>query len=83
MSNLFYEDLQKKSDGTYKKAVIAKATIKEYAEMPRVEVNGKQYIDKDIFVGYVLNLLEEEMKDALSEDEKRGIEIAMNKICTI
>ena len=58
-------------------------TIKEYAEMPNVEVNGKVYVDREIFKGYALNLLEQELKDELSIDERTGIEIAMNVIARI
>lgn len=34
-----------------------KITIKEYVAMPKVEINVKAYVDKDIFVGYAINLL--------------------------
>lgn len=58
-------------------------TIKEYSEMPLVEINGKVYVDREIFKGYALNLLEQELKDELSSGEQIGIEIAMDIIANI
>ena len=58
-------------------------TIKDYADMPLVEINGKVYVDMEIFKGYSLNLLEQELKDELSTGEQIGIETAMNVIANI
>lgn len=58
-------------------------TIKDYAEMPLVEINGKVYVDREIFKGYALNLLEQELKDELSSGEQIGIETAMGVIANI
>lgn len=57
--------------------------IKDYADMPLVEINGKVYVDREIFKGYTLNRLEQELKDVSSTDEKTGIEIAMQVIANI
>ena len=58
-------------------------TIKDYAEMPLVEINGKVYVDREFFKGYALNLLEQELKDELSSGEQIGIETAMGVIANI
>ena len=55
-------------------------TIKDYTDMPLVEINGKVYVDREIFKGYALNLLAQEMKDEISTGEQIGIETAMNVI---
>lgn len=55
-------------------------TIKEYVAMPNVEINGKVFVDKELFKGYALHLLTQELKDELSSGEQIGIEIAMNVI---
>lgn len=57
--------------------------IKDYAHMPIVEIDGKRYVDKKIFVTYALNQLEDCMKDAFSEGEKTGIELSMQILCNI
>lgn len=41
---------------------MADVTIKDYADMPLVEINGKVYVDREIFKGYALNLLEQKLK---------------------
>ena len=58
-------------------------TIKDYANMPNVTIDGKVYVDKQIFKGYAINLLEQELKDKLSNEEQTGIEIAMQIIAKI
>lgn len=58
-------------------------TIKDYVEMPLVEINGKVYVDREIFKGYALNLLEQELKDELSSGEQIGIETAMGVIANM
>ena len=58
-------------------------TIKDYTDMPLVEINGKVYVDREIFKGYALNLLEQEIKDELTTGEQIGIETAMNVIANI
>lgn len=62
---------------------MAKITISDYANMPKVEIDGKVYVDKEIFAGYALHLLEETMKDAQSEDEKTGFEVSMQILCNM
>lgn len=56
-------------------------TIKDYAHMPEVLINGKVFVDREIFKGYIVNLLEQERKHGyLEEDEKIGLEIAINTV---
>lgn len=65
------------------KTLAQKKTISDYANMPKVEIDGKVYVDKEIFVGYALQLLEENMEDAQSEDEKTGFEVCMQILCNM
>lgn len=58
-------------------------TIKEYTNMPNVEINGRTFVDKELFRGYALHLLTQELKDELSGGEQIGIEIAMHVISNI
>lgn len=61
-----------------------KVTIKDYADMPRVEIDGKLFVDRDIFVGYAINLLQQEINDKTTiPSEKLGLEIAVNIIGNI
>lgn len=53
-------------------------TIKDYSEMLNVEINGEKYVNKKIFTEYALHRLEEEIKDCISDEEVRGIQISMN-----
>lgn len=65
------------------KTLAQKKTISDYANMPNVEVDGKVYVDKEIFVGYAVQLLEENMEDAQSEDERTGFEVSMQILCNM
>lgn len=58
-------------------------TIAEYANMPKVEINGRTFVDKELFRGYALHLLTQELKDELSSGEQIGIEIAIDVIANI
>lgn len=57
-------------------------TIKDYAHMPQVLIDGKVFVDREIFKRYAINLLEQERKsfDCYSEEEKIGIEAAITII---
>lgn len=56
-----------------------KITIKEYSSTPEVLIDGKVFVDREVFKGYIINLLEQERKHGyLEEDEKIGLEIAIN-----
>lgn len=62
---------------------IENLTIKEYASMPKVEINGKVFVDKELFRGYALHLLTQELKDEMSSEEQLGIETAIHVIANI
>lgn len=51
--------------------------------MPKVEINGKLFIDKKIFIDYAINLLQQDMEDCFDTDEKRGIELAIERLLSI
>ena len=54
--------------------------LSEYVNMPRVTINDKVYVDKEILIAYALDLLACEVKYSENEDEKLGIEMAMQII---
>lgn len=58
-------------------------TIKEYSKMPKVEIDGRLFVDRELFIGYALHLLNQELKDELSSGEQIGIEVVMNVIANI
>ena len=60
-----------------------KVTIKEYAEMPKVLVDGRVFVDREIFRNYALNLLQQELDTAMSDNEDIGIRVAMSAIRSI
>lgn len=60
-----------------------KITIKEYGSTPDVLIDGRVFVDKEMFVGYALNLLQQEINATDSYDERLGIELAKNIIRNI
>ena len=52
------------------------ANIKDFAEMPKVTVNGKEFVDREIFVGYAQRMIDKEIKLETDERVKTGMEIA-------
>lgn len=60
-----------------------KFTIRDYSYMPKVLVNGRVFVDRDIFIGYALNLLQQELDNYSLFDEKFGLEVAMDVISNI
>ena len=58
-------------------------TIKDYAHMPEVLINGKVFVDREIFKGYALNLLKQELDNYMLYEEKFGLEIAIDVISNI
>ena len=58
-------------------------TIKDYAHMPEVLIDGRVFVDRELFKGYALNLLKQELDDYISFDEKFGLEIAIDVISNI
>lgn len=64
----------------YKKT---KVTIKEYASMPQVLIDGRVFVDRELFRGYALNLLQQELDTAMSDNEDIGLRVAMSVISGI
>ena len=58
-------------------------TIKDYAHMPEVLIDGRVFVDKEIFRGYALNLLQQELDTAMSDNEDIGLRVAMSVIANI
>ena len=52
--------------------------LKEYADMPKVEINGKIYVDKELFIGLLNKRMLEEKKDCESDEERNAIDILRN-----
>jgi len=50
--------------------------IREFASMPKVIIDGKEFIDKKLFIEYARELILEERKDC-TLDEQTGIDIAL------
>lgn len=61
----------------------AKTTIKEYASMPEVLIDGRVFVDREVFRGYALNLLQQELDTAMSDNEDIGLRVAMSVISGI
>lgn len=53
------------------------SSLKEFAYMPKVTVNGKEYIDKELFIRYFRELIQQEHKDC-TEEERNGLDISLN-----
>ena len=59
------------------------ASIKDFAEMPKVTVNGKEFVDREIFVGYAQRLIDQEIKLEENERVRTGMEIAAQIFCNL
>ena len=60
-----------------------RVTIKEYADMPKVLIDGRVFVDREVFIGYALNLLQQELDTAMSDNEDIGLRVAMSVIKNI
>lgn len=49
---------------------------REFAREPYVEINGKEYIPKDIFIECCAECIRQERKDC-TEEEQVGLDIAL------
>lgn len=58
-------------------------TIKDYAHMPEVLIDGKVFVDREVFRGYALNLLQQELDADISLNEDIGLRVAMSVIRSI
>lgn len=52
----------------------------KYIDMPKVFINHSQYVDRDIYKEYLISKIRDEMKDASNQDERDGLEIAIQVI---
>lgn len=50
--------------------------LKDFAEMPKVTVNGKEFVDREIFVEYAQRLIDQEIAMEKEERVRTGLEIA-------
>lgn len=50
---------------------------KNYLEAPKVTVNGRVFVDKEYFKDKAILLINDEKKDATSQDERDGLEQAI------
>ena len=58
-------------------------SIKDFAEMPKVTVNGKLFVDREIFVGYAQRMIDKEIKLETDERVRTGMEIAAQIFCNL
>ncbi len=54
--------------------------LKEYASMPKVEINGKRFVDEKILLDILDRKILEERKYSASREERNGIDICRNII---
>lgn len=59
------------------------ANIKDFAEMPKVTVNEKEFVDREIFVSYAQRQIDQEIKAEEDERVRTGMEIAMQIFRTL
>lgn len=52
------------------------SAYREFAREPSVEINGKEYIPKDIFIQCFVDRIQQERKDC-TEEEQVGLDIAL------
>ena len=58
------------------------SSLSEFAHMPKVTVNGKEYVDKELFVRYLSELIDQERKDC-TEEQRDGLDMALIKLYNI
>ena len=57
--------------------------LEEYAKMPRVEINGRTYVDKEFFIGLIDKKMQEEKKYCESDEERNAIDICLNIVANM
>lgn len=55
------------------------SSLREFVHMPKVIVNGKEYVDKELFIRYFSELIEQERKDC-TEEQRDGLDMALIKL---
>lgn len=58
------------------------SSLREFVHMPKVTVNGKEYVDKELFIRYFSELIDQE-RDDCAEEQCDGLDIAMIKLYNI
>lgn len=54
-------------------------SLREFVHMPKVTVDGKEYVDKELFVRYLSELIDQERKDC-TEEQRDGLDMALIKL---
>ena len=57
-------------------------SLREFVHMPKVTVNGKEYVDKELFIRYLSELIDQERKDC-TEEQRDGLDMALIKLYNI
>lgn len=58
------------------------SSLRELLHMPMVTVDGKEYVDKELFVRYLSELIDQERKDC-TEEQRDGLDMALIKLYNI
>ena len=56
------------------------ANLKDYLEQPKVEIQGKKFVDEQLLIELLNNRFEDLKKDCANEDEKDGIDMCQSLI---
>lgn len=57
-------------------------SLREFVHMPKVTVDGKEYVDKELFIRYLSELIDQERKDC-TEEQRDGLDMALIKLYNI
>ena len=79
-TELYMQSMDKKQRQKYQNYQNYKAASKEYSEMPKVLIDGRVFVDREVFRSYALNLLQQELNTAMSDNEDIGLRVAMSVI---
>lgn len=52
--------------------------LKEYLGQPKVEINGRKFVDEQLLLDFLNERFMDERKDCDSEEERNGIDICRN-----
>ena len=58
------------------------SSLREFVHMPKVTVDGKEYVDKELFIRYFSELIGQERKDC-TEEQRDGLDMALIKLYNI
>lgn len=59
------------------------AYLKEYLKQPKVEIQGRKFVDEKLFIELLNDRFEDLKKDCFSDDEKEGIEMCQSLILNL